>query len=287
MPVPPRLALAAAVARTDPAQAAELAGTPEPSGGSREAYSLNALVEAAYRCGAAPEQGLKVVDAIQGQGARSYKIEALGWLAVAVARHGRDPKRAHALIDQALALAVDGKDEGFPWRSSGGADAAAARVALCARRVGYPDMDSVLGRVLATRAMGDGVNGNVGGWSRTLGLLAAPRPRPGAAAPPDRGGRRVDAHGQIVGRADQPAEERDEGPRARREGWSPGCSPAGRRERAVEDAPSRRSGGPRGRPAGVQACRNWRALANFARPPRGHTLGRGVRVVSRPRAGHG
>jgi hypothetical protein len=72
---------------------------------------------------------------------------------VAVAR--RDPKRAYALIDQALSLPVD-QGPALDMRSpAGGATGTAARIAVCARRAGYPDMDSVIARVLATRPAPD------------------------------------------------------------------------------------------------------------------------------------
>jgi hypothetical protein len=47
-------------------------------------------------------------------------------------------------------LLIDSEERGrSAW--SGGETAAAARIADCARRIGYPDMESVIARVLATR----------------------------------------------------------------------------------------------------------------------------------------
>jgi hypothetical protein len=102
--------------------------------------------------------------------APTYKAEALGWLAVAVAK--RDPEQAFGLIDRALALLIDHGAEDMQPRSSGGADTTAARVALCARRVGYPDMESVLARVLAARSVVSRSPWGESGRSSTTALTA-------------------------------------------------------------------------------------------------------------------
>jgi hypothetical protein len=106
--------------------------------------------EVAYRIGAEhPDEALRIIEGMNGNEAIRYQAEALGWLAVAVAK--RDPKRAFTLIDRALALPVDHEGAFDPWVHTGGATGTAARIAFCARRAGYPDMSSVIARVLATR----------------------------------------------------------------------------------------------------------------------------------------
>jgi hypothetical protein len=111
-------------------------------------------MEIVYRSGGEhPDEALRIIEGMQGNEAIKYQAEALGWLAVALAKH--DPKRAFALIDRALALPVDHEGAFSRWGSSGGATGTAARIAVCALRVGYPDMDSVVARVLATRPSPD------------------------------------------------------------------------------------------------------------------------------------
>ncbi len=77
------------------------------------------------------------------------RAEALGWVAVGIA--ARDRKRAHALIDRALDICLTEKDAFRSWSNFGGRSVFAARLACQAREVGYPDMASVVARVLATR----------------------------------------------------------------------------------------------------------------------------------------
>ena len=69
----------------------------------------------------------------------------------AVTRAPRDRVRANALIDRALALMIDDPSWAWPWARSGGAMAAAAQIAACARRIGYPDMEGAINRVTAAR----------------------------------------------------------------------------------------------------------------------------------------
>jgi hypothetical protein len=141
--------LASSVAMTDPAQAVELVRSP----GTRRSDWYDALIEVVYRCGAQrPDEALKIIERMNDDQSLSYKAEALGWLAVSSSRH--QPKLAFSLIDRALTLLIDRQEAAENWRESGGADVSAARVAMCARRIGYPDMGSVLARVLAARPSG-------------------------------------------------------------------------------------------------------------------------------------
>ena len=110
-----------------------------------------ARTEVAYKIGAdRPDTAIKIIEGInRNRWAAQYQAAAFGWLAVALAP--RDPARAFALIDRALAMTIE---------HSGGREteeeiAVAARIALCARRIGYPDMESVVMRVMATRSVGD------------------------------------------------------------------------------------------------------------------------------------
>jgi hypothetical protein len=138
--------LALGIAATDPARAVALVDT--LPGQSPERYLLR--MEIVYRSGGEhPDEALRIIEGMQGNEAIKYQSEALGWLAVALAKH--DPKRAFALIDRALALPIDRQGVFLRWDHSGGATGTATRIAVCARRVAYPDMDSVVARVLATR----------------------------------------------------------------------------------------------------------------------------------------
>jgi len=137
---------------TDPVQAVEL--VKGEGGRVRSSDDMRMMIEVVYRCGGQrPDEALKIIETMKEDGPLNCKVEALGWLAVAVAR--RAPEQAFALIDRALALLIDRSG------SSGELDTVAAMVALCARRVGYPDMESVLARVLATRAVMESVQGQV------------------------------------------------------------------------------------------------------------------------------
>jgi hypothetical protein len=138
--------MATSVAMTDPVRAAELV----KGQGRRQRDAYNTLIEVVYRSGVQrPDQALRIIEGITDDDALCYKAEALAWLAVAVAN--RDLEQAIGLIDRALALLYDDKAVKMQFRISGQADSSAVRVALCARRVGYRDMESVLARVLAAR----------------------------------------------------------------------------------------------------------------------------------------
>lgn len=77
------------------------------------------------------------------------KAEAFSWLAVAVAKYNRP--RAWQLIDQALDLCLDHTENEYV-SFNGGRPFNAARIAIKAQKLGYPDMPSLVDRVLATRS---------------------------------------------------------------------------------------------------------------------------------------
>ena len=100
-----------------------------------------------------PDQAIKIVEGmIAGYVAEKYQAEAFGWLAVAIAP--KDKTRAFALIDRALALPIDKPEPFGSYTYFGGGLASSAGIALNARRIGYPDMEGVLMRVMATRPDG-------------------------------------------------------------------------------------------------------------------------------------
>jgi hypothetical protein len=140
-----RAIFAAAIARIDTPRAIALADSVESGGSDREL----ALTAIAYQVGRdRPDEAIKIIEGMKQRRDAVLEAEAFGWLAVALAP--RDRARANALIDRALALLIDNED-GERSARSGGETAAAARIGASARRIRYPDMDSVIVRVLATR----------------------------------------------------------------------------------------------------------------------------------------
>src|SRR5262249_19862054 len=138
--------IAAAIATTDTKRAVEIV---ETVGGNAFFHEM-ARTAIAYQIGRdRPDEAIKIIEDMERDPAAIWQAEAYGWLAGALAP--RDPARADALIDDALAMMIDQQD--WAWRSaaSGGEMAGAAHVALCARRIGYPDMESVIMRVIAAR----------------------------------------------------------------------------------------------------------------------------------------
>jgi hypothetical protein len=141
--------IASAIAATDPKQAVALADALPGSG----TYGELVKTEVAYKIGAErPDEAVQVLEGMKGYSDVKMRAEALGWLAVAMAP--RDRARAWALIDRALAVPIDNPQPFESWVYFGAATASAARIAACARRIGYPDMDSVLMRVMTTRPAG-------------------------------------------------------------------------------------------------------------------------------------
>jgi hypothetical protein len=66
----------------------------------------------------------------------------------------RDRARAWSLIDRALAIPIDKPEPFQSWTYYGAATASAAWIAARARQIGYPDMESAMMRVMATRPAG-------------------------------------------------------------------------------------------------------------------------------------
>ena len=109
-------------------------------------------MQIAYRLGATdPAAAVRIVDSIQEDDRESAKIkaEAFSWVAVAVAP--KDKKLAYSLIDRSLAIYVDEPEKLRSSSNFGAPSVFAARVAGLAHEIGYPDMDSVIARVLALR----------------------------------------------------------------------------------------------------------------------------------------
>ena len=139
--------IATAIAKTDTTRAVALL---DSVAGPSFHHEL-ARTEIAYKIGAdRPDTAIKIIEGInRNRWAAQYQAAAFGWLAVALAP--RDRARAFALIDRALAMTI----EHSGGRESEEDMAVAARIALCARRIGYPDMESVVMRVMATRSFVD------------------------------------------------------------------------------------------------------------------------------------
>ena len=98
-----------------------------------------------------PDEAIQIIE-----GHEARPVHDLAGRGVRLAGRGPGaarPARANSLIDRALAMMIDERD----WAGldrSGGEMAGAAHVALCARRIGYPDMESVVMRVIAARPTG-------------------------------------------------------------------------------------------------------------------------------------
>ena len=123
----------------DEAMGAVLALADQMSRNTSTPHTLR--TEIAYRMAATrPDEAIKIVEGMTGRSFLKHQAEAFGWLAVAVAP--RDKKRAIALIDRALAMPLDQPQEFASYTYFGGATASAAWIADCARRAGYPDMES-------------------------------------------------------------------------------------------------------------------------------------------------
>ena len=141
-----RARIAAAIATTDTKRAVELVETV----GGNAFYHEMARTAIAYQIGRdRPDEAIKIIEDMKRDPATIWQAEAYGWLAVALAP--RDRARANSLIDRALAMMIDQRDWAGRSAWSGGEMAGAAHVALCARRIGYPDMESVVMRVIAAR----------------------------------------------------------------------------------------------------------------------------------------
>jgi hypothetical protein len=106
--------------------------------GGNAFYHEMARTAIAYQVGRdRPDEAIKIIKDMKREPATIWQAEAYGWLVVALAP--RDRARADGLIDQALAMMIFDRDWGARSAWSGGEMAGAAHVALCARRIGYPD----------------------------------------------------------------------------------------------------------------------------------------------------
>jgi hypothetical protein len=144
-----RARIAAAIATTNTKRALDLVETV----GGPAFYHETARTVIAYQIGRdRPDEAIKIIEDMKRDPATIWQAEAYGWLAVALAP--RDRARANSLIDRALAMMIFQPDWAGRSAWSGGEMAGAAHVALCARRIGYPDMESVVMRVIASRPTG-------------------------------------------------------------------------------------------------------------------------------------
>jgi RNA polymerase sigma factor (sigma-70 family) len=136
--------IARAIAKTDTAQAVALANKMDGPNPVHERVKT----AIAYKIGAdRPDEAIKIIESINRDNARRWQAEAFGWLAVAL--EPRDRGRALALIDRALNMITDGS---IAAESTTGYEMlAAAHIAACARQIGYPDMESVVMRIIAAR----------------------------------------------------------------------------------------------------------------------------------------
>jgi hypothetical protein len=105
-------------------------------------------MQIAYRLAATdPVAAIRTVESIKEDA--KTKAEAFAWVAVAVAP--KDKNLAYSLIDRSLGIYVEQSQQFQSWSNFGAPSVFAARVARQAQDIGYPDMDSVIARVLAVR----------------------------------------------------------------------------------------------------------------------------------------
>ena len=134
-----RARIAAAIATTDTKRALALVDTV----GGNAFYHEMARTAIAYQIGARParrgDQDHRGHEARPGHRSGRPRRSA-GWPWPWRRATGRGPI---ALIDRALAMMIDQRDWAGRSAWSGGEMAGAAHVAACARRIGYPDMESV------------------------------------------------------------------------------------------------------------------------------------------------
>lgn len=118
-----------------------------------------------------PDRAVRLVEGMKGYQPEKHQAEAFGWLALAIAP--RDRARAFALVDRALALPIDKPEPFGSYTYFGAALASSAGIALNARRIGYPDMEGVVMRVMAARV--DGQHGfNDPAMQAQAATIAAP-----------------------------------------------------------------------------------------------------------------
>jgi protocatechuate 3,4-dioxygenase beta subunit len=114
-------------------------------------YARRALRRLAYRIAAArPSEAVALIESAPAQGysdEQDSKALSYGWLATVIAPN--DAALAHSLIDRALAIYLHPTERSYS--NYGGRPAKAAFLAVQAHEIGYPDMESVVWRVLAAR----------------------------------------------------------------------------------------------------------------------------------------
>jgi hypothetical protein len=114
-------------------------------------YADRARFRLAYRLAATrPDDAMRIVDGMSASHAYGFpqetRAQAFRWMAAAVAPH--DKARAGRLIDQAFAIYLSPSEGEY---SDNRRATQAAALAVVAAEIGYPDMESVVSRVLASR----------------------------------------------------------------------------------------------------------------------------------------
>jgi len=132
------VAAAACVERPD--ESLEMLGRMDPA----DAASTQLRI-VGHLARARPAEALKVLDGMKDEYA-DRKAEACGWLAASVAPRNKD--LAFSLIDRGLAALPQSSEK---VAVEGGRGSVGAFLAVQARQIGYPDMESVVYRVLALR----------------------------------------------------------------------------------------------------------------------------------------
>ncbi|MGP0068023.1 MAG: carboxypeptidase regulatory-like domain-containing protein [Isosphaeraceae bacterium] len=162
--------VADAIAEKDTARAVALTDAMSSNG----SYPDYARTEIAVRIGAdRPDEAIRIIEGMKSFMADQARPEAFAWLAIAVAPHDRP--RAFALIDRALATTLDQRRVYDRFINSGGMTASAAQIAACARQAGYPDMNSVIMRVMTARLNPFGSGIQDPRWQIRASTMAAAR----------------------------------------------------------------------------------------------------------------
>ncbi len=140
--------LAVRMARTNTKTALALVAEMKPDHSSSRARTL--MLVARRVAERDPAEAVRILDRIDDADYKTrYQAEGLAHLAVVVAP--RDRKLAWSLIDRSFALNLDQPQAWRSWSGFGGRGVFAAWTAGQAQAVGYPDMASVVARVLACR----------------------------------------------------------------------------------------------------------------------------------------
>ncbi len=139
--------IARAIASSDTPQALALADDMNgPTAAQERVKTAIAYKIAADR----PDEAIKIIEHMKRENAGRWQAEAFAWMAVPLAP--QDRTRAFALIDRALAMLTnDPVTAALPVYAGDDQMLAAAHIAARARQIGYPDMESVVMRVMAAR----------------------------------------------------------------------------------------------------------------------------------------